>query len=106
MHKKQNLRIMNINCRSVKENKSEFKVAVDYMKPDIICGTESWLKRYKPNKTPTSDAIKTSEIFPDNYNVFWNDSDTQGGGVFIVVQNNISAVECVDFITGCEIENA
>ena len=40
MPKKQNLRIMNINCRSVKENKSEFKVAVDYIKPDIICGTE------------------------------------------------------------------
>ena len=63
MPKKQNLRIMNINCRSVKENKSEFKVAVDYIKPDIICG-------YKLDKTPTSDAIKTSEIFPDNYNVF------------------------------------
>ena len=46
MPKKQNLRIMNINCRSVKENKSEFKVAVDYIKPDIICGTELWLKGY------------------------------------------------------------
>ena len=57
--------------RSVKENKSEFKVAVDYIKPDIICGTESWLKGYKPGKTPTSDAIKTSEIFPDNHNVFF-----------------------------------
>ena len=106
MPKKQNLRIMNINCRSVKENKSEFKVAVDYIKPDIICGTESWLKGYKPGKTPTSDAIKTSEIFPDNYNVFRNDRGTLGGGVFIAVQNNISAVECVDFITGCEIEYA
>ena len=99
MPKKQNLRIMNINCRSVKENKSEFKVAVDYIKPDIICG-------YKPDKTPTSDAIKTSEIFPDNYNVFRNDRGILGGGVFIAVQNNISAVECVDFITGCEIEYA
>ena len=26
--------------------------------------------------------------------------------MFIAVQNNISAVECVDFITGCEIEYA
>ena len=40
---KQNLRIMNINCRSIRENNSEFKAAVDYIKPDIICGTESWL---------------------------------------------------------------
>ena len=106
MPKKQNLRIMNINCRSVKENKSEFKVAVDYIKPDIICGTESWLKGYKPGKTPTSGAIKTSEMFPDSYNVFQNDRGTLGVGVFIAVQNNISAVECVDFITGCEIEYA
>ena len=104
MPKKQNLRIMNINCRSVKENKSELKVAEDYMKSDIICGMESWLKGYKPGKTPTNDAIKTSEIFPDNDNLFRDDRGTLGGGVFIAVQNNIPAIECVDFITGCEIE--
>ena len=106
MPKIQNLRNININCRSTKENKSEFKVAVDYIKPDIICRTESLLKGYKPGKTPTSDAIKTSEIVLDNYYVFQNDRGTLGGGVFIAVQNNISAVECVDFITGCEIEYA
>ena len=33
---KQNLRLMKINCRSVKENCSEFKAAVSYIKPDII----------------------------------------------------------------------
>ena len=49
---------MNINCRCVKENNSEFKAAVDYVKPDIICGTESWLKGVKPGKSPTNDAIK------------------------------------------------
>jgi len=38
---KQNLRIMTVNCRSVKENNSEFKTAVNYIKPSIICGTES-----------------------------------------------------------------
>ena len=45
--KKQNLRILNINCRSVKENNAEFKTALEYIKPDIICGTESWLRGKK-----------------------------------------------------------
>ena len=103
---KQNLRIMNINCRSVKENNSEFKAAVDYVNPDIICGTESWLKGVKPGKSPTNDAIKNSEIFPENYNVFRNDRGTLGVGVFIAVQKNISALECVDFVTSCEVEYA
>ena len=97
---------MNINCRSVKENNSEFKAAVDYVKPDIICGTESLLKGVKPGKSPTNDAIKNSEIFPENYNVFRNDRGTIGGGVFIAVQKNISAFECVDFVTSCEVEYA
>ena len=78
---KQNLRIMNVNCRSVKENCSEFKAAVSYIKPDIICGTESWLKGIRPGKTPSGDHIKNSEIFPENYTVFRNDRGTRGGGV-------------------------
>ena len=107
-------------------------MAVDYIKPDIISGTESWLKGYKPVKIQTSDEmkvskgakiknrynqvphlthdtngkvtktqLKTSEIFPDNYNVFRIDKGILGVGVFIAAQNNISAVECVDVITGC-----
>ena len=49
--KKLNLRILNVNCRSVKENNSEFKAALEYIKPDIICGTESWLRGKKNRKT-------------------------------------------------------
>ena len=96
---------MKINYHSIKENNSELKAAVDYIKPDIICGSESWLKGVKPGKPPTNDAIKNSEIFPENYNVFRNDRGTLGGGVFIAVQN-ISAVECVDFVTSCAVDFA
>ena len=62
------------------------KDAVDYVKPDIICGTKSWLKGVKPGKSRTNDAIKNSEIFPKNYNVFRNDIEILRGGVFIAVQ--------------------
>ena len=70
---KQNLRILNINCRSVKENNSEFKMAINYIKPDIICGTESWLKGIHPGKPTSPNAINNAEIFPSNYQAFRND---------------------------------
>ncbi|CAC5403544.1 unnamed protein product [Mytilus coruscus] len=61
---KRNLNILTVNCRSMKDKTSEFKAAANYMKPDIICGTESLLKGEKPGKTSTTDAIKSSEVFP------------------------------------------
>ena len=51
--KKQNLRVMNINCRSLLDKKSEFQTVLDYTKPDIVMGTESWLEGIKPGKVPT-----------------------------------------------------
>ena len=48
--KKLNLRILNINSRR-KENNSEFKAALEFIKPDIICSTESWLRGKKTRKT-------------------------------------------------------
>ena len=44
------------------------------------------LKGVKPGKSPTNDAIKNSEIFPETYNVFRNDRGILGGGVFNAVQ--------------------
>ena len=75
-----------------------------YLKPDIICATESWLKGVKPGVNPTKDAIKSSEIFPPNYNVYRNDRGTLGGGVFILVEKSITSVEQTSFITDGEIE--
>jgi hypothetical protein len=62
---KLNLRIMMINCRSIRDKKSEFAALVNYAKPDIIIGTESWLKGIKPGKPLTESA----EIFPENFSV-------------------------------------
>ena len=95
---------MNVNCRSVTENNSEFKVALKYIKPDIICGTESRLRGKKPGKQYDKNASYNSEIFQDSFNVLRNDRNTIGGGVFVAVRSNLTAVECVDFITDCELE--
>jgi len=101
---KRNLRFMTVNCRSIKDKAAEFKTTVSYTKPDIIIGTESWLKGIKPGKNPSKDAIKSSEIFPENYTSFRNDRGTLGGGVFVLVHNSIIGTEQPKYVTNCEIE--
>lgn len=102
--KKRNLRILTVNYRSIKDKQSEYKAAITYIKPDIICGTESWLKGEKPGKNPTKDTIKSSELFSNNYTAYRNDRGTLGGGVFVVVHNDIIAVENPELVTTCEVE--
>jgi len=101
--KKTNFRILNINCQSAFAKKQELSTVLQYVKPDIVCGTESWLRGIKPGKNPTQDHIKSAEVFPDNYNVYRNDRSTRGGGVFILVHKSLTSVEQPEFVTDCEI---
>ena len=87
-----NLRILNINCQGIRNKISEFKSLLSYTKPDIVCGTESWL----------SKEVRSSEIFPSDYQVFRNDRDGIGGGVFILVKINLIAIE-IENVSNCEI---
>ena len=103
-HKQSNLRLLTVNCCSIREHKQEFTAALDYVKPDIICGTESWLKGIKPGVEPSKSAIKSSEIFPDNFIFHRNDRMSRGGGVFTGVSNNLIANEQAQLVTDCEIE--
>ncbi|XP_052780575.1 uncharacterized protein LOC128217460 [Mya arenaria] len=96
---------MNINCRSIRGGKSsEFQAALNYIRPDIVCGTESWLKGVQPGKAETADSIKSSEVFPQNYNAFRNDRGTLGGGVFVLVHQDLISEEKPELVTNCEIE--
>ena len=45
--KRNNLCILNINCRSIVDNKTEFIAMLEYLKSDV-CATESWLHGVKP----------------------------------------------------------
>ena len=91
-----------MNCRSIIGKHAEFTAALEYIKPDVVCGTESWLNGVKPGKPPSQDHIKSSEIFPDNYTVYRNDRDRHGGGDFILVRDNITSVAEPDLSTDCE----
>ena len=51
------LRILIMNCQSIKNKKAELRTIIDSAKPDIILGNESWL-------TPD---IKNSEIFQESF---------------------------------------
>ena len=57
---KKNLRILTVNCRSIRDKNAEFHVALNYTKPDIVLGTESWLKGIKPGK----NATRCNKIMP------------------------------------------
>lgn len=101
--KKNNLRILNINCRSIIDKKSEFAAMLEYLKPDIVCGTESWLFGVKPGGVIDKKAILSSEIIPSNYKPYRNDRSSLGGGVFILVREDILAIEEPEYVTNCEI---
>ena len=68
------MKILNINCQSIINKRSEFQSVLDLEKPDFVIGTESWLN---------TDHLD-SEIFPRSlgYTSFRRDraSGTKGGG--------------------------
>ena len=89
---KKHLRILSVNCQRISNKKAELETAITYIKPDIICGTESWL----------NGNISSSEVFPTNYSVYRKDRSRLGGGVFILVRNDLVSTEEVDLKADCE----
>ncbi|CAG2184974.1 unnamed protein product [Mytilus edulis] len=85
------------------KKKNKIRAAVEYVKPDLICGTESWLKGIKPGRDPEKNCIKSCEVFPDNYIFHRNDRDSLGGGVFTGIKSNLVSDEKVELVTECEI---
>ena len=92
---KRSLKVQIINCRSIVDKKLEFSNLVTSTKPDIIIGTESWLK----------PKHYSNEIFdPDlGYSIYRRDRIGQtGGGIFIAIQNRITSQEMPDIKSNCE----
>jgi hypothetical protein len=75
--------LLQVNCRSIYNTILEFWNLVDTYNPDIIIGTESWLRQ----------EIGYAEIFRADFTIFWRDRHTRGGGVYICVKNNIACSE-------------
>ena len=50
--RKSNLHVLTVNCRSVFEKQSELAAVLDYVKPDVVCGTESQAPRDQAWRKP------------------------------------------------------
>ncbi|KAJ8026320.1 RNA-directed DNA polymerase from mobile element jockey [Holothuria leucospilota] len=89
------LKIVTVNCQSVKGKVRELANLIQTTDPDIILGTESWL----------NSSISNGEIFPDNYEVIRKDriTNTTGGGVFIAYKNTLVLTHRPDFDSDCEV---
>ena len=68
-----------LNCQSLVAKKESFINLLDVYHPDIVFGSESWLK---PN-------ILSSEMFPSGYTVYQKDRHDGYGGVFIACRNTL-----------------
>ena len=75
-----NFRIVAINF-SVCANKEEFWCLIDAAKPDVIIGSETWLK---PD-------ISYSEIFPPGYHVYRKDRADGYGGVLLGISASLNS---------------
>ena len=69
------LRILIMNCQSMKNKKAKLHTIIDSAKPDIILGNESWL-------TPD---IKSSQIFPDSFDAVQKDRANDAHGVSLLL---------------------
>ena len=68
--------LLQASCRSILSKILEFWNLVDTYIPDVIIGTESWLR----------EEINNAEVFRDDYTTFRRERCTQGGAVFICVK--------------------
>jgi hypothetical protein len=75
--------VLQVNCRSIYNKALEFWNLVDTYSPDVVIGTESWLRK----------DIGNAEVFRADFTTFRRDRSARGGGVFICVKNSIACTE-------------
>ena len=77
---------MVINCNGLKGafRRIEFQALLDLHQSDIVLGCESKL----------DEDIPTYSVFPQNFTVFRNDHNYNGGGVFKAIKSDIVCEEC------------
>ena len=91
---KHNLRVLIVNCQSIRNKTSSLSESIEYTKPDVIIGCESWL----------AAEHKNTQIFPEGFqsNVYRKDRNKNGGGVFITTHNSLTTSEVDDSHSDCE----
>lgn len=76
-----NLRTLSINFQSIHAKKVVFWNLIEAAKPDVIFGSETWLK---PN-------ITHGEVFPPDYNLYRKDARDGYGGVLLGIHNSLTS---------------
>ena len=84
---------MSLNCQSLRAKKESFLNLINTHCPDIIFGSESWLK----------DTIYSSEVFPNDYTVYRQDRPDGYGGVFVACRNSYASYRLDLTDHSCEI---
>ena len=81
------LRIINVNCQSLRNKKERFLNLVRSTRPDIIIATETWL----------NPAIYSSEFFGSSLTIFRRDriTNTTGGGILIAINSCFKSEEYI-----------
>ena len=74
------------NARSVMNKRDDLSALLEFDKPDIVAITETWL----------SDEIGVAELVNNDYCVFRRDRNRHGGGVMLLVNNNIQTTRRID----------
>ena len=67
------LLVLQVNCRSVYNEALEFWNLDDTYNPDVIIGTESWLK----------EDISNAEVFKADFTTFRRGRSARGGGFYL-----------------------
>ena len=75
--------MLQVNCRSVYNKALEFWNLVDTYSPDVVIGTESWVKEDTDN----------AKVFRADFTTFRRDKSAHGGSVFICVKHFIATTE-------------
>lgn len=73
---------MNINARSVLNKTDKLEAVILGHNPHVVVITETWLH----------DEIDDTDVFPSDYRAFRRDRHTRGGGVAVLVRQDITAV--------------
>ena len=77
-YKPRNTKVLVVNFQSIKNKKEELCNLLDSANPNILIGTETWLR----------NDINSFEIFPECYNVYRKDRWDSYGGVLVAVKTD------------------
>ena len=92
--KRKALKFLVINFQSVCNKQASIESLIKERDPDVILGTETWLK----------PEINNSEIFPDNYTIIRKDRNSSShGGVLQAIKNDLIFTELTKLDSDCEI---